>query len=128
MGLYVHVHCYFSFSSELRVKKVGDKAQVKKYLMQLEVDSQIIQHYTLTTKEEITLTKYATPRRLQQQPIFQTPIAIFKTFPPIMLKVNYKTQENLELTAKQRNVTNYSGGFTSKGTIVICKCLCSVFE
>ena len=89
--------------------------------MQLEVDSTVIQRYNMTTKEEITLTKYATHRRLQQQPIFQTPIAIFKTFPPIMLKVNYKIQENLELTAKLKNETNYAGGFTSNGNIVICK-------
>ena len=103
------------------MKKENNNAVVKKYMMQLELDSTITQQYKMATKEEITVTKYATPKRIQQQPIFEIPIAIFKTFRPIVLKVNYKTQENLELTAKLRNETHYAGGFTAKGNIVISK-------
>ena len=110
-----------AFSSELRVKKVNNRAQVIKYMMQLELDSTIVQNYNIDTKEEITLTKYSTLSEEQSLPIFQTPIAVFKTFPPIMLRVNYATQENLELTSMMKNETHYTGNFVAKGKTVISK-------
>ena len=103
------------------MKKVNNRAQVIKYMMQLELDSTIVQNYNIDTKEEITLTKYSTLTEEQSLPIFQTPIAVFKTFPPIMLRVNYATQENLEMTSMMKNETHYTGNFVAKGKTVISK-------
>lgn len=88
-------------------------------MMQLEVDSTIIQNYKMYANEEVTLTNYVTLGRQPQRQIFQTPIAVFKTFPPIMLRVNFKTQENLELTSMAKNETKYMGGYTIRGKTVI---------
>ena len=97
-------------------------------MMQLELDTTIVQNYSIDTNEEITLTTFATLSQQQSTPIFQTPIAVFKTFPPIMLRVNYTTQENIELSSKTKNETHYSGDFTARGKTVISKFICFYYE
>lgn len=77
--------------------------------------------YSIDTEEEISLTKTATVQQNPRSQIFQTEIANFKTFPPIVLTVDYSSQSNIEFKTTTKKATHYQGDFSMNGRTVISK-------
>jgi hypothetical protein len=73
----------------------------------------------LYTDEEISLTKTGTIQKNPKSQIFQTEIANFKTFPPIVLTVDYSSQSNIQLKTTTKQATLYNGDFSINGRTVI---------
>ncbi|KAL4222201.1 hypothetical protein ACF0H5_018238 [Mactra antiquata] len=114
-----HGYSQISYYFELRVFKVNNKAVIKKYIMEMDLNSHIQQNYSLYTDEEITLTKTATLWETEPAQIFQTEIAKFKTLPPILLTVDYESRANIALKSATKDATRYTGDFTADGRTVI---------
>lgn len=114
-----HGYSQISYFFELRVWKVDNKAVVKKYTMEMDLHSHIQQEYSLFTEEELSLTKTASLMQTPASQIFQTEIAKFKTFPPIVLTVGYSSQANVELKSTTKGPTIYNGDFSTSGRTVI---------
>lgn len=114
-----HGYSHISYFFELKVYKVDNKAVVKKYTMEMDLNTHVQQNYSLYTDKEISLTKTFTWSKTGRSQIFQTELAKFKTFPPILLTVNYSSQSNIELKASTKKPTIYNGDFSMNGRTVI---------
>ncbi|XP_060568332.1 uncharacterized protein LOC132726934 [Ruditapes philippinarum] len=114
-----HGYSQISYFFELKVFKVNNKAVVKKYTMEMDLNTHVQQNYSLYTDEEISLTKTGTVQKNPKSQIFQTEIANFKTFPPIVLTVDYSSQSNIQLKTTTKQATIYNGDFSINGRTVI---------
>lgn len=114
-----HGYSHISYFFELKVYKVNNKPVVQKYTMEMEINTHVQHNYSLFTEEEITLTKSDVLWRNPPTTIFQTPLAIFKAFPPILLTVNYSSQANIFLKSMTKNASRYDGDFNMDGKTVI---------
>ncbi|XP_052773072.1 uncharacterized protein LOC128211950 [Mya arenaria] len=114
-----HGYSHVSYYMELKIYKVNNKPVIKKYVMEMDINSKIKHEYNLTTDKEISLTKYGVVMKNETMPIFEVPLATFKTFAPIMLTVNSSSQGNIFLKAVAKEATNYEGSFELNGRTVI---------
>ncbi|WAQ98178.1 hypothetical protein MAR_022551, partial [Mya arenaria] len=114
-----HGYSHISYYMELKIYKVNNKPVIKKYVMEMDINSRIKHEYNLTTDKEISITKYGVVMKNETMPIFEVPLATFKTFSPIMLTVNSSSQGNIFLKAVAKEATNYEGSFELNGRTII---------
>ncbi|KAH3802556.1 uncharacterized protein LOC127837090 [Dreissena polymorpha] len=114
-----HGYSQISYYMELVIYKVDNKPIIKKYMLEMDVNTKITHEYTITTDQEISLTKTGVLLVNHSTPIFEVPLATFQTFSPIMLTVNASTQANIALKAVTKHATNYKGNVELRGRTVI---------
>lgn len=115
-----HGHTQVSYAFELSMKKINNKPKIMKYMIQIELDTIVKQNYTMDINGEISLTEIGTLwRHAPEEALLLTPIAVFKTLPPINLKVTYTAQTNLQFTSRTKEETHFIGDFTTSGKTVI---------